>query len=175
MGVRIGRFNLIVRTLRHIVAPDKRYGQTMWVGRVVEPKTAFNAQALFVAGSVAPLYRYDLVVVGFVGDLTANSAVWADALGFCQSQLFVHTLLVDTRCFHQRAGRTRLYALTTSDTGTESHRIVLIKDDLCPRASISHTDYVINLDFAAGAHAQVALDAGRPIARAWRDGWCRLR
>src|SRR5581483_4848176 len=61
---------------------------------------------------------------------------------------------------HQRAGRAGLHAFAAGDAGRFAHRIVEIEYDLGVVVAVRHADHVVDLDLAAGAHAQPALDAG---------------
>jgi hypothetical protein len=72
-------------------------------------------------------------------------------------------VLIEHHGGHQRAGRTGLHAFAAGDAGRFPHRIVEIEHDLGVVIAIGHADHVIDLDLAAGAHAQPALDTGIEI------------
>ena len=76
-----------------------------------------------------------------------------------------HVLGVDQSRRHQRAGRTGLHAFAAGNAGGSAHRVVEVEDDLFAIAAAGHADDVVDLHFAAGADAQIALDAGVEIDR----------
>ena len=74
-------------------------------------------------------------------------------------------VLVDQGRRHQRAGRAGLHAFAAGDAGRIAHRVVEVEHDLFAMAAAGHADHVIDLHFAAGADAEIALDAGVEIDR----------
>ena len=72
---------------------------------------------------------------------------------------------IDDRFRHQRAGGTGLHALSACNAGGQSHRIVEVEYRLGIYIAEAHPDHVIDLDLAAGAHAQPTIDAGVEIDR----------
>src|SRR6185295_5393667 len=66
---------------------------------------------------------------------------------------------------HQRAGRARLDAFAAGHTRGFAHRIVEVEYDLRVRAAEGVPDHVVDLFFAAGAHAAAALDASVEVHR----------
>ena len=133
---------------------------------VVEAEAAFDAQPVLVGRAVAPGHVADLVVLDLVGDLAADAAVRADAL--------------DPRG-RPRDGRRPAsstiedgisapvgQACTHSPQATQvlgPHRVVHVEHDLGVVVAKRHADDVVDLDLAAGAHAEVAVDAGVQMHR----------
>ena len=73
--------------------------------------------------------------------------------------------LVDDRRRHQSAGRAGLHALAAGDAGARPHRVVHVEHDLRADVAVRHADHVVDLDLAAGAHAEIAVDAGVQVHR----------
>ena len=100
-----------------------------------------------------------------VGDLAADAAIGADALDLAVDLGMADALLVDDRGRHQGAGRAGLDALAAGDAGAGAHRVVHVEHDLGVDVAERHADHVVDLDLAAGAHAQIAVDAGVEMDR----------
>jgi hypothetical protein len=66
---------------------------------------------------------------------------------------------------HQRAGRAGLHALAAGDARAVAHRVVEVEHDLLVMAADGHADHVVDLDLAAGADAEIAVDAGVEVHR----------
>src|SRR6185437_7350727 len=76
---------------------------------------------------------------------------------------------------HQRPGRAGLHAFAAGDAGRSAHRVVEIEHDLLEMAAAGHADDVVDLDLAAGANAEIALDAGIEVDRHRNVAAVRLR
>src|SRR5205814_573456 len=101
----------------------------------------------------------DAVVLDPEDQLAADAAIGADALDLAVGGIGVGAILVDQAGRHQRAGGTGLHAFPTGDAGRTPHRVVEIEHDLLVIAAPRHADHIVDLDLAAGAHAQIAVDA----------------
>ena len=78
VGVRIGRIDFSLGVLGGVVAADERHFQPVRVLDVVEPKAAFDAQAVVIGRTVTSLHRDDLIVLYLIGDLATDTAVGTD-------------------------------------------------------------------------------------------------
>src|SRR5262249_10818249 len=58
-----------------------------------------------------------------------------------------------------------LHALAAGDACAVAHRVVEIEDDLFVMAARGHADHIVDLNLAAGADTQIALDAGVELHR----------
>jgi hypothetical protein len=177
MGERIGRIDVVVDHLRDTVLADQRPHQAMGMIDVVEAEAALDAQPVLVGRAVAPGDVADLVVLDLVGDLAADAAVRAHAVHPAVDLGVADAPLVDDRRRHQGAGRTGLHALAARDAGATTHRVVHVEHDLGADVAVRHADDVVDLDFATGAHAEIAMDAGIQVHRhcgmAEVGGWVR--
>ena len=135
-------------------------GQAMLVLHVVEAVAALDAEPARVRRAVLALHEQNLVRLDVVGELAADAAVRADRL-----HLLVGDDLPDFAGRHERPGRTGLHALAAGDARGFAHRIVEVEHDLRVRAAEGVADDVVDLFFAAGAHAAAALDAGVEVHR----------
>ncbi len=104
-----------------------------------------------------------LLVLDLVGDLAADAAERAQRIHLPVGIGDAGLLLIEHYRGHQCAGRARLHTFTAGHAGRFTHRIVEVEHDLGTVIAIGHADHVIDLDLAAGAHAQAALDAGIEI------------
>ena len=163
MGERIGRIDLVVGILLRIRQPHQRLGQAMRMMDIVEAEAALDAEPVVVGGSVAALGIDHLLVLDLIGDLTADAAERAQRVHLPVRIGDAGLVLVEHHGRHQRAGRTGLHAFAAGHTGRLAHRIVEIEHDLGLVTAIGHADHVVDLNLAAGAHAQAALDAGIEI------------
>ncbi len=68
--------------------------------------------------------------------------------------------VVELGRLHQRAGGAGLHAFAAGDAGGGAHRVGHVEDDLGVVAAARHADHVVDLHLAAGADAEVAVDAG---------------
>src|SRR5690606_16009865 len=108
----------------------------------------------------------DLAVADLVFDLAADAAIGADAVdGLVGGAAAMAGLQVDDGFRHQRASRAGLDAFAAGDAGGVAHRIVEIEHDLLVEAAPGHADDVVDLHLAAGADAEIAIDAGVEIDR----------
>src|SRR6056297_675808 len=146
---------------RCILAPDERLGEAVRVVDIVVAKAPLDTQPPLVCRAVDALDILDLAVLDPERHLTADTAERADALHLVVVIGAVALLLViHNRGGHQRAGGASLHAFAAGDTGALAHRVVEIEDRIGIVAAPGHADHVIDLHIAAGADAQVALDAG---------------
>src|SRR6266404_786125 len=125
---------------------------------VVETKTALDAEAVVVGRAVAALGVNDLLVLDLIGDLTADAAEWAERVHLLVGIGDAGLVLVQHHRGHQRAGRASLHAFATGDAGRLTHGVVEVEHDLGVVIAIGHADNIVDLDLAAGAHAETALD-----------------
>src|SRR5262249_35498241 len=107
----------------------------------------------------------DLVVLDLVGELAADAAIGADAVDRTVGLAQIDIVLVDHRRRHQRAGRAGLHAPADGEAGRATMGVVKVEQLLLEWPAARHADDVVDLDLAAGADAQVALDAGVEIDR----------
>ena len=147
------------------VLADQRLGQAVGVVHIIEAKAALDAEPVVVGGPVLPLDRDDVVVPDLVGQLASDAAIGTDALDLAIGLVAKDPVLVDKARRHQGARRASLHAFAASDTGRAAHRVVEIEHDLLAVTAPGHADNVIDLDLAAGAHAQIAVDAGVELYR----------
>src|SRR6266478_8875264 len=107
----------------------------------------------------------ELVALDVIGELTTNPAIGTYAVHRAVGKLGANVGLVHQRRRHERAGRAGLHAFAAGNAGGRSHGIVEVEHDLFAVAAPGHADHVIDLYLAAGADAQVALDAGIEVDR----------
>ena len=100
-----------------------------------------------------------------IGELAADAAIRAQAVDLAVGTAGARSARRRARRRHQRAGRAGLHAFAAGDAGAAAHRVVEVEDDLGVMAATGHADHVVDLDLAAGAHAEIALDAGIEIDR----------
>ena len=165
MRPRIRRVDEFVRHFRHAVLADHRLQQALRIVHVVEAEAALDAEPVLVGRAVLAGDGDDLVVLDLVGELAADAAIGADAVDGAVGLALIDIVLVDHRRRHQRAGRAGLHAFAAGDAGRGAHRIVEVEHDLFEMAAAGHADDVVDLHFAAGADAEIALDAGVEIDR----------
>ena len=146
---------------RGVLAADERLFQPVRVHDVVEAEPALDAEPVLVRRPVHAVHPSDLVAADLVGDLAAHPAIRADRLHLAVEGGAVAALrLVEHARLHQRAGRAGLHALAAGDAGGDAHRVGEIENDLGVEAAVAHADHVVHLHLAAGADAEVAVDAG---------------
>ncbi len=148
------------RVFRHARLADQRPGQALRVVRVVEAKAAFDAQAAVVGGAIAALDADDDLVFHVVGDLAAHAAERADRIDPA-----INRLRADVGLGHERARGAGLHALAAGHAGAVAHGVVQVEHDFAVMAAKGVADDVVDLFFAAGAHAAVALNAGIEVDR----------
>src|SRR5580692_7764520 len=132
---------------------------------VIEAETAFDAKPILIGRAVLADHRDDLVVLDLIGELAADAAIGTDAVDGAVGLAFVDVILIHHGGRHQRAGRAGLHAFAAGDAGRGAHRVVEVEHDLLEMAAAGHADDVVDLDLAAGADAEIALDAGVEIDR----------
>src|SRR5262249_36940935 len=120
---------------------------------------------VLVGGSVAATDVEELVILDVVRELAPHAAIRAYAVHLPVRELGAHICLVEQRRRHQRAGWADLHAFAAGDAGRLPHRVVETEHDLFAIAAAGHADDVVDLHFAASAHAEIALDAGVEIDR----------
>ena len=163
MRERIGRIDLVVGVLFRVRQAHQRLGQAMRMMDVIKAKASLDAEPVVVGRTVAALGVDDLLVLDLIGDLAADPAERAQRIHLLVGIDASGLVLVEQRRGHQRTGRAGLHAFAAGDAGRFPHRIVEVEHDLGIVVAIGHADHVIDLDLAAGAHAQAALDAGIEI------------
>ena len=164
MRVGVGRVDIGI-VLRDPVLADQRLGQPVGVVGIVEAEASLDAEPVVVGRAILALDRDDMVVFDLVGQLAADAAIGANAVDFAVGRVGIDAVGIDQGRRHQRAGRAGLHAFAAGDAGAAAHRIVEIEHDLFMMAARRHADHVVDLDLAAGAHAQIALDAGVELHR----------
>ena len=143
------------------------------MAHVIKPKSAFHAQAVLVSGAVAPFHIGQGIVVNMVRQLAAHPAVGAHGIHLSLALRIALTCGIDHGGGHQRAGGARLHALAAAHAGALAHRIGKIKYHGGGSTPLRHADDIVTLHLAAGAHAQVAGNAGvqvnvhRRVAGIW--------
>ena len=113
-----------------------------------------------VGRAIAAINAHDHVVLDVVGHQATYATKRAHRIHF-----FVNDLRADLRLRHQGTRWAGLHAFAASHTGAVAHGIVQVKHNFTVRAAHRVADDVIDLLFAAGAHAAVALNAGIQIDR----------
>ena len=165
MGQRIAGVEGVVDVLRYAVLADQRLGEPLRIVDVVEAETALDAETLVVRRAVLAADIEQLVVLDVVGELAADAAIGAHRIDLAVGKAGADIVVVEQRRRHQRAGRAGLHAFPAGDAGRGAHGIVEIEHDLLAMAAAGHADDVVDLHFAAGADAEIALDAGVEIDR----------
>src|SRR3984957_9693797 len=130
---------------------------------VIKSKPSLDAEPVVIGRAVAAFGVDDLLVLDLISDLTADAAERAQRVDLPIRIGDPGLVLIEHHRGHQRTGRTSLHAFATGHTGRFPHRVVEIKHDLGVMIAIGHADHIIDLHFAAGAHAQATLDAGIEI------------
>ena len=159
MGGRVGRIDAVVAVLGDTVLADEGPGQTVRVVDVVEAEAALDTQPALVCRAVAALHVEQLPVADMKRDLAADPAVGTQRIHGAIGGRPPHPVRIQKVSRHQRARRARLDALAAGDAGAEPHGVGAVEDDLRGRAAPGHADNVVDLDLAAGAHAEAAVDA----------------
>ena len=175
MRERIGRIDQIVGGLADAVLAHQRLHQALRIADIVETEAALDAQPLLVGRAVAADDVKQLVVLDLVSELAADAAIGAHRVHLAVGEFGAHVLGVDQSRRHQRAGRAGLHAFAAGDAGGGAHRVVEVEHDLLAVAAAGHADDVVDLHFAAGAHTEIALDAGVEIDRHGRMAAVGLR
>src|SRR5579863_10104733 len=132
---------------------------------IVETEAALDAKAALVRGTAASSDRENLVVPHLIGQLATDAAIGTNAIDLAIMLRGRRTIVIDPRRRQKRAGRAGLHAFAASNAGAVAHRVVEIEDDLGIGAAQRHADNVIDLHLAAGANAEIALDAGIEMHR----------
>ena len=154
-----------MRHFRHAGLADHRLEQALRIVHVIEAEAAFDAKPVLIGRAVLAGDGDDLVVLDLVSELAADAAIGADAVDHAVGLAFIDVVVVDHGRRHQRAGRASLHAFAASHAGRVAHRIVEVEHDLLAKTAARHADDVVDLHFAAGADAEIALDAGVEIDR----------
>ena len=165
MRERIRRVDQIISGFLDAVLADQRLGQALRIADIVETEAALDAEPVFVGRTGAAGDGDQLVVLDLIRELTADAAIGADAVDGAVGEFGADVGHVDQRRRHQRAGRAGLHAFAAGDAGRIAHRVVEVEHDLFKMAAAGHADDVVDLHFAAGADAEIALNAGVEIDR----------
>ena len=166
MRPRIGRIDQIVGGLGDAVLAHQRLRQPMRMAHIVEAEAALDAEPVLVRRAVAAADVEQLVVLDVVGELAADAAIGAHAVDLavrilrcarCASSTSVAGISapVGQACTHSPQA-------TQVDAPIGSSKSNTI---FSPMAAAGHADDVVDLHFAAGADAEIALDAGVEIDR----------
>src|SRR5215472_65223 len=117
---------------------------------IVKAKASLDAEPVVVGGPVPAFNRDNVVVFNLVGQLAADAAIGAYTVDLAVGSVGVDAVGVDQGCRHQGTGWARLHAFAASHTGTITHRVVKVEDDLLVMTTRRHADHVVDLDLAAG-------------------------
>ncbi len=150
MRQRIRRIKVDIPNLCRFFFANQGGGQPVRMPDVVESESALDTQAVTVGRAFPALHRDNFIVLYLVGNLATHSAIGTDAMGFFQGIGFSYTAFIDKGGLHEGPGGADLDTFSTCHTGTFPHGIIKIKNDFCFMAAVSHANYIINLDFAAG-------------------------
>ena len=164
MRIGIGRVDIGV-VLRNTLLADQWLGQPVGVMGIVEAKSAFDAQPVVIGRPIFAFDRNDPVVLDLVGELAADPAIGTDTVDFTVGSIGVDAVRIDQSRRHQGTGRASLHAFAASDAGAVAHRVVEVEDDLFVVAARGHPDHVVDLDLAACAHTEIALDTSVELHR----------
>ena len=161
----IGRIDEFMRRFRHALLADHGLQDALRIVHVIEAEAALHAEPVLVRGPVLAVDVKELVVLDVVGELAADAAIGTNRIHLLVGIFGADVFGIDERGRHQRAGRAGLHAFAAGDAGAVAHRVVEIEHDLFVIAAAGHADHVVDLHFAAGADAEIALDAGVEIDR----------
>ena len=159
--VRRGVGGIDVQIFFQALLPDERLGQAVRMADIVESESALDAQPLLVRRAVAAVDELDVPVLDLVRDLATHAAIGADGIHLLVDRSAV--LCVPQRRGRERACRASLDAFAASDAGAFAHRVVKIENDLCIVTPVSEPDDIVDLYFAAGSDAEVAMYASIQI------------
>src|SRR5262245_53553172 len=165
MRPRIGRIDELVRHLGDAVLADHRLQEALGIVHIVEAEAALDAEPVLVGRAVATAHIEELVVLDVIGELAADAAIRTDAVDLAVGLGGEDVALVHQRRRHQRAGRAGLHAFAAGNAGRVAHRVVEVEHDLGVVAAAGHPNDVVDLHLAAGADAEIAMDAGIEIDR----------
>ncbi|GBD42222.1 hypothetical protein HRbin39_01611 [bacterium HR39] len=157
---RVLVIHIVVGTLGDALPAHQWPGEPVRMVDVVEAEAALDAQPAQIgrtrcAGDVA-----DAPVLHVVDELAAHAAVGAYGAHRGILAAVGPAALVDDGGGQQRAGGTGLHALAAGHAGRFAHGIDHVEDDAAAVAAERHADHVVDLHLAAGAHAEIAVDAG---------------
>src|SRR5687767_2186618 len=130
---------------------------------IVEAKTSLHAEAIVVRGAVDPLSVNDPLILDLVGHLAADATIWTKGVDFAVRPHGPGLVGIEIGGGHQSAGGAGLDTLAARNAGRLAHGIVEIEHDLRAMGTVGHPDHVVHLDLAAGADAEIALNAGVEI------------
>src|SRR5262249_4349383 len=134
-------------------------------GDVVEAEAALDAKPVLVGRPVATRDVEELVILDAVGELAADAAIGADAVHFAVGLAGEDVILVHHGRRHQRPGRPGWPAFPAGVAGRSAHWVVETEHDLGVVTTPGHADDVVDLHLAAGADAEVAVNAGIEVDR----------
>ena len=128
---------------------------------IIKSKASFDTEPAFVRGAVDAFDKFDLIILDLQRHLTADAAKRANAFNLAVIIAAIADLLIIHHGGrHQCARRAGLNTFTAGHTSAIAHGIGKIKCRIGIMAAARHADHIIDLHFAAGAHAQPALNAG---------------
>ena len=138
----------------------------MIVVNIVKSKAAFDAEATFIRGPVDPFDIFNAISFDLKADLTAHTAERADAFDLMIKIFAVSNLVfIGDCCWQQCASGAGLHAFTAGDATAFTHWVRHIKGWIGIMPPPRHSNDVIDLNLAARAHAQAALNTGIEIDR----------
>ena len=136
----------------------------MIVVNIVKSEPAFDAEASFIGRAIDPFDIFYAIAFDLEADLTAHTAEGADALDFMIKIFAVSDLVFIGDCGWQEcACGAGLYAFSAGHAAAFTHGVCHIKGRIGIMPPARHADDVIDLNFAAGAHAEAALNTGVKI------------
>jgi hypothetical protein len=149
-------------SLRRVIAAHERLSETFRGRDVVVAEAAFDAQAILVRVAVAAVDLHDAVALHGNRRLTADATERTQRVDDLVEFLYgaLRRRLVHQRFLVERAGRARLHALTAGHARRHTHRVVDVEHGHGMAGAQAHADDVVDLNFAARAHARAARNAG---------------
>ncbi len=147
-----------------IIAADQRFGQTVRMVDIVKPKTPFDAQTSFIGRAVDSFDILHFAVLDLERHLTSHAAERTDAFDlFVKIRAVTLLGVIQHGGRHQGASRAGLHAFTAGHASTRTHRVGQVKHRVGIMPTPCHANHVIDLHFAAGAHAEATGNAGIQI------------
>ena len=147
-----------------ILSADEGFGQAVVVLDIVKSKPTFDAEAPLICGAIDPFDIFNAIPFDLEADLTAHPAEGADAFDFMIKIFAVADLVFIGDGGRQECScRAGLHAFTAGHTAAFTHGVCHIKGWIGIMTPARHADNVIDLNLAASAHAEAALNTGIEI------------
>ena len=116
-----------------------------------------------VGWTVNPFRIDDLFVFNLIADLTTDSAEGAQRINLSIRIDNASLVLIEEHRRHKCSGWASLHAFAAGDAARFPHGIVEVEHDFRVMVAVGHANHIIDLNFAAPAQAEAALDAGIKI------------